>query len=171
MINAKSFSGLAFSLVILLAGIAVPQSSWSQDGESGAVTGQVTITRNLAAQRMRFRLYPSYKPIAPPPEASRSDEFQNVVIYLQPLNFDPPPLSSGVELDILQQGETFIPHVLPVTVGTTVGFPNLDPIFHNVFSLSRPSTFDLGRFPQHETRTVTFDKPGVVPFFAISIQT
>lgn len=132
----------------------------------GAVSGQVTITRNLAAQRMRFRLYPSYKPIAPLPEgAGRSDEYRNVVIYLKPLNFDSPPVSPQTTLEIRQLGETFLPHVLPVTVGSTVSFPNLDPIFHNVFSLSRPSTFDLGRYPQGETRMVTFNEPGVVPVF------
>ena len=134
--------------------------------EFGTVSGQVTITRNLAAQRMRFRLYPSYKPIAPPPaDAVRADEYQNVVIYLKPLSFDAPPVSPVHGLEIRQLGESFIPHVLPVTVGSTVAFPNLDPIFHNVFSLSRPKTFDLGRYPQHESRAVTFDTPGIVPVF------
>lgn len=156
-------------MVAVLAVFVMPERSWSTEPGSeqdrGLVAGKVTITRNLAAQRMRFRLYPSYKPIAPPPDAGRSDEYQNVVIYLQPLDFDAPALSPQTGLEILQIGETFIPHVLPVTVGSTVSFPNLDPIFHNVFSLSRPSTFDLGRYPQNETRTVTFSRPGVVPVF------
>jgi hypothetical protein len=143
-----------------------PGHEQGHESGSGTVSGQVTITRNLAAQRMRFRLYPSYKPIAPPPaDAVRSDEYQNVVIYLQPVSFDLSPISPGTGFEIRQLGETFIPHVLPVTVGSTVSFPNLDPIFHNVFSLSRPKSFDLGRYPQNETRTVTFNEPGVVPLF------
>lgn len=170
MLTAKTPSLLAVSIAALMAALATSQLSWSNESGHetgrGAVSGQVTITRNLAAQRMRFRLYPSYKPIAPPPAgAGRADEYQNVVIYLEPLDFDSPPVSSQTGLEIRQLGETFIPHVLPVTVGSTVSFPNLDPIFHNVFSLSRPKTFDLGRYPKSETRTVTFDEPGVVPVF------
>ncbi len=157
-------------MMALVAVSAIPELGWSnepgQEQVRGAIAGQVTITRNLAAQRMRFRLYPSYKPIAPlPAGAGRSDEYRNVVIYLEPLSFDVPAPSPQTRLEIQQLGETFLPHVLPVTVGSTVSFPNLDPIFHNVFSLSRPRTFDLGRYPQGETRTVTFNDPGVVPVF------
>ena len=36
-----------------------------------------------------------------------------------------------------QRNETFVPHVLAVTVGTTVDFPNSDRTYHNVFSLSK----------------------------------
>ena len=46
-----------------------------------------------------------------------------------------------------QRGEQFVPRVLAITVGTTVDFPNNDTTFHNVFSLSRVRTFDLGRYP------------------------
>jgi hypothetical protein len=55
--------------------------------------------------------------------------------------------------------------VLPIPVGSTVEFPNLDPIFHNVFSLSATRTFDLGRYPKGESKSVTFDQAGVVPVF------
>ena len=44
-----------------------------------------------------------------------------------------------------QIAETFEPRVLAVTQGSTVEFPNDDPFFHNVFSLSRAASFDLGR--------------------------
>jgi hypothetical protein len=64
-----------------------------------------------------------------------------------------------------QEGLAFVPHVLPVVRGTSVEFPNSDPVFHNVFSLSRAASFDLGRFPRGETRTLKFDTPGVVKVF------
>jgi hypothetical protein len=35
-------------------------------------------------------------------------------------------------------------------------------VFHNVFSLSKPKTFDLGNYPKDHTRSVTFPKPGIV---------
>jgi hypothetical protein len=52
-----------------------------------------------------------------------------------------------------------------VPVGSTVSFPNSDPIFHNVFSLSRVRKFDLGFYPEGQTRLVKFDKPGVVQVY------
>jgi plastocyanin len=64
-----------------------------------------------------------------------------------------------------QRGEQFVPRVLAVTVGTRVDFPNTDTTFHNVFSLARTKTFDLGRYPPHRNGSVTFDRPGIVPVF------
>jgi len=61
-----------------------------------------------------------------------------------------------------QQHEAFAPHVLGVAVGTTVDFPNGDPVLHNVFSTSPAKRFDLGMYGQGETRNVVFDSPGVV---------
>jgi plastocyanin len=61
-----------------------------------------------------------------------------------------------------QRMKQFIPHVLAVPVGSTVSFPNSDPVFHNVFSLSEPKRFDLGLYKNGESRDLTFSKPGVV---------
>ena len=66
---------------------------------------------------------------------------------------------------IRQASETFVPRVVAVTVGSEVDFPNDDPIYHNVFSLSRAKNFNLGRYPRGETRRVRFDRPGVVKVF------
>jgi plastocyanin len=64
-----------------------------------------------------------------------------------------------------QRGEQFMPRVLAVTVGTVVEFPNNDKTFHNVFSLSRVKSFDLGRYRPGRTGAVTFDRTGIVPIF------
>ena len=64
-----------------------------------------------------------------------------------------------------QRHEQFVPHVLAITVGTTVDFPNNDRTFHNVFSLSPVKSFDLGRYPVGQSRAVPFDKAGIVPVF------
>ena len=66
---------------------------------------------------------------------------------------------------MVQLGETFIPHVLPIVKGSTVRFPNQDPIFHNVFSLSGTKSFDLGRYPKGDSRSVVFEETGIVPVF------
>jgi plastocyanin len=64
-----------------------------------------------------------------------------------------------------QRNETFVPHLLAITVGTTVDFRNTDHIFHNVFSLSRVKPFDLGRYATGHSKPVRFDAPGVVRVF------
>jgi len=73
------------------------------------------------------------------------------------------PLPGRAVLD--QRNETFVPHVLAVAVGTTVDFPNSDRVFHNVFSLSKVKRFDLGRYPRGASRSVRFDRPGMVRVF------
>ena len=52
---------------------------------------------------------------------------------------------------VTQRKKAFIPHVLVVPVGTKVSFRNEDPIFHNVFSLSKPNDFDTGLYKQGAT--------------------
>ena len=64
-----------------------------------------------------------------------------------------------------QRDQTFVPHVLAITVGTTVEFPNSDLTFHNVFSLSKTKSFDLGRYSRGKSKSVRFDRPGVVQVF------
>jgi plastocyanin len=64
-----------------------------------------------------------------------------------------------------QRNETFVPHVLTITTGTTVDFPNSDRIYHNVFSLSKAASFDLGRYAVGRSKTVRFDRAGIVRVF------
>jgi hypothetical protein len=64
-----------------------------------------------------------------------------------------------------QRDTTFVPSVVAVRAGGTVDFPNGDPFFHNVFSYSSAQRFDLGRYPQGESKSVTFDEPGIVELF------
>ena len=64
-----------------------------------------------------------------------------------------------------QRGERFVPHVLAITTGTIVDFPNSDHIYHNVFSLSRTKSFDLGRYAAGRSKQVRFDRPGIVRVF------
>ena len=64
-----------------------------------------------------------------------------------------------------QRNETFVPHVLAIVAGTTVDFPNSDRTYHNVFSLSKTRSFDLGRYASGRSKSVRFDKPGIVRVF------
>ena len=64
-----------------------------------------------------------------------------------------------------QRSEMFVPRVLAIVAGTTVEFPNSDRVYHNVFSLSRARSFDLGRYPTGRSKSVRFDRPGIVRVF------
>ena len=67
---------------------------------------------------------------------------------------------------VAQQGAVFSPHVLPITRGSTVQWPNRDEIFHNVFSMSEAKQFDLGLYKgDPPEKRVIFDKPGRVDVF------
>jgi plastocyanin len=66
---------------------------------------------------------------------------------------------------IVQRGKRFTPHIIAVERGTEVDFPNLDPFFHNVFSLYGGKRFDLGLYASGETRPVLFNRPGISYIF------
>lgn len=63
---------------------------------------------------------------------------------------------------VTQQLQSFSPEVLPVAVGTTVEFPNLDRMRHHVFSFSPAKTFEIRLYSGEQVPKVTFDKPGPV---------
>jgi plastocyanin len=64
-----------------------------------------------------------------------------------------------------QKDKKFIPHVLVIETGTTVDFPNLDPIFHNAFSNFSGQIFDLVLYPPGSSQSVRFRRPGIVRVF------
>jgi plastocyanin len=66
---------------------------------------------------------------------------------------------------LVQKDKKFTPHLLVIPTGSSVDFPNLDPFFHNVFSLFNGKRFDLGLYESGSTRTVHFDHDGVSYIF------
>jgi plastocyanin len=87
-----------------------------------------------------------------------------VVLYLDGAGPAPDDPESHA-LQLQQLDRRFLPDLVVVPVGSTVSFPNLDPIFHNVYSLSKPKTFDLGSYDKGQTRKVAFPKPGIVDVY------
>ena len=81
----------------------------------------------------------------------------------RPLGKVPP--SHGPTPRLAQQDQSFEPRVVVVVAGGTVDFPNFDPIYHNVFSVSPVKRFDLGKYPRGQSRSVRFPAPGVVSVF------
>lgn len=70
-----------------------------------------------------------------------------------------------VEREMITRRKQFVPRVLVVPAGSSVRFPNRDPILHNVFSVSGGNTFDLGLVPRGEGGSVRFRQAGVVRVF------
>jgi plastocyanin len=73
--------------------------------------------------------------------------------------------SSGGAPVMTQRDTAFVPAVVAVQAGGSVAFPNGDPFFHNVFSYSSAQRFDLGRYPQGESKSVAFAEPGIIEVF------
>lgn len=65
-------------------------------------------------------------------------------------------------IDVSQQDKKFDKTQVTIKAGDSINFVNQDPFFHNIFSLSDAKTFDLGSFPKGESRSITFDQPGVI---------
>jgi plastocyanin len=63
---------------------------------------------------------------------------------------------------VAQQNMQFRPFLTIVPVGADVSFPNLDATKHHVYSFSPAKRFELKLFAKDQSRTVHFDKPGVV---------
>jgi plastocyanin len=73
---------------------------------------------------------------------------------------NPPPAAGTAVLD--QVNKEFVPHILPVAVGTLVSFPNHDQIHHHVYSLSRTKTFEIPLYKGETAAPIRFDQVGAV---------
>ena len=134
----------------------------------GAIRGTVTVQRKLTPRNVTpaAGLYQRGSGVALRADSKESVldyERSHVVVYLE--GEASGPVSGSVAAEMKQQDRRFSPDLAVVPAGSAVSFPNFDPIFHNVFSLSKPKSFDLGNFPQGQTRVVTFPRPGIVAVY------
>jgi plastocyanin len=155
-IQARS---LASALLVCLT--LLPTGSRGQAAGDGTVAGRVTLTSRVRGVPLPAN---AYQPRAVGRQApSGAPEIRNVVVFLRGAPFKG-ELRQG-KFDIRQEREAFLPRVLAVTRGSTVGFPNGDPFFHNVFSLSSAAAFNLGRYPPGQTRSREFTRTGLVKVY------
>jgi plastocyanin len=152
------------TLTFVLACVLLPRGQAAELPSSftGSVEGTIVIKRKLTKRKVTApaALYargPAVELGAEPATDPLAYERSHVVVYLEG-NLPSKPVTATMD----QKGRRFVPELLVVPEGSTVSFPNLDAIFHNVFSLSKPKAFDLGNYPKEQTRLVTFPKPGVV---------
>ena len=126
---------------------------------NGRIEGQVRLVLPPAGA-VPSGVYPSRRVTRPQPKAS---EISNVIVFVKdaPHRGEPAPM----HVTITQKDEAFVPRVVAITRGSTIDFPNSDPFFHNVFSLSRGANFDLGRYPRGETKSRRFPNAGLVKVY------
>lgn len=150
----------AATAVAMIAGVIVMLGGMPEAQQGGPVRGKVEIGIPVSTKRPTSAAYPGRTITAA--ALAPVSELKNVVVYLKDAPARPQP---PVHVEIRQRDESFLPRVVAVPVGSTVDFPNDDPIYHNVFSLSSAKNFNLGRYPKGKSKSVTFDKPGLVRVF------
>jgi plastocyanin len=135
----KGGSGSALAAMVVTCCCA-----WAPSGVS--VTGQVELVNSRD------------------PAVRKHKDYSGVVVWLEPVDGSVPPASSRTA-QMVQKDKRFIPHVLPIQVGTRVDFPNYDPIFHNAFSNFAGQPFDVGLYPPGTSQKVRFRRDGIVRVF------
>jgi plastocyanin len=86
---------------------------------------------------------------------------EETVVWLEPAD-GKPARQEPASTQMVTRNKTLLPHVLVVPTGSTVAFPNDDPISHNLFSRSPGNAFDLGLYRKGAGKSQKFDTPGVV---------
>ncbi len=145
MLSRKALRGLSLCLIMGNASIVTHAS------------GQ--LTEVVAAAKVKFTGTGS---------ASEHHSNEGVVLWLTPVDpaiTTPSHDSARGRLQLAQKNKQFVPHLLVVQVGSVVEFPNLDPFFHNVFSLFNGKRFDLGLYESGSSRSVHFDRSGISYIF------
>ena len=140
----------ALVTLVLAAGFAVVAESTPAQ----SIEGRVELPKASAERGISSRYQGG-------PEMAGAPDPPAAVVYLEgvfPMAGHDRPVAQ-----MTQKNLNFGPGILPIQVGTTVEFPNLDDTYHNVFSYSKTKRFDLGRYRKDENPgVVLFDKPGVV---------
>lgn len=134
----RSLAGVALAglAVLMLPGCSAPADA----GTTGTVSGKITVTEKGAAAK----------------------DPSGAVAYLVGFT-SPAPKTAAV---LQQQNHQYVPALLPVVVGQTVSFPNLDyDTSHNVFALD--PRFNLGQYRagRGDPPTHAFDTPGPVEIY------
>ena len=161
MLTSISPTAALASIALLVISPSPRTSSLARDtpDASGTIQGRVELRQNPADRERR----PNTADLGMPAPHDPSDRRRSVV-YLDPAPRAAFDAREEPHARMDQRNEAFVPHVLAIVAGTIVDFPNNDQTYHNVFSLSKPS-FDLGRYAAGRSKSVRFDRPGIVRVF------
>jgi len=147
-------------LVLLAAFLAATETLVSTAAPNVAIRGRVELRQAPGDLTRR----PNVSDVAMPRGHDPTDRRRSVV-YLETAPRAAFEQREDVRVKLDQRNEAFVPHVLAIVAGTTVDFPNNDKTYHNVFSLSPTKPFDLGRYAAGHSKSIRFDRPGIVRVF------
>jgi plastocyanin len=139
---------------------AVPPIHGRGAAASGTIRGRIDVRRSSQVVERR----PNVSALGVAARPAPTDSLRSVV-YLEAAPRGAFEQIAPAHAVMDQRNETFSPHVLAITTGTIVDFPNSDRIYHNVFSLSKTTSFDLGRYAAGRSKSIRFDRPGIVRVF------
>jgi plastocyanin len=125
-------------------------------------TRVLTAATSLIAALVAFRCVAGTLEISVADE--RGEPVAQVAVYATPLTGAPAKKPSAAKrtASMDQQHNEFVPHVLVVSAGTEVQFPNSDVVSHHVYSFSQAKTFELALYKGNTHSPLAFDEPGVV---------
>jgi plastocyanin len=151
------------ALLSVLSAAAVISAGASRAGQTtaavGVIRGHIDVRRSAPPVERR----PTVNDLGAPP--AHGQDFMRSVVYLESAPSPAFAVAEPQSASMDQRNETFVPHVLAIAVGTTVDFPNSDNTYHNVFSISKTRSFDLGHYAAGHSKSVRFDRPGIVRVF------
>ena len=127
---------LLIAFVLAVFGPTAPSAAVG----TGTITGRVTLAKNGT----------------PLTDAS------SCVVWLEGLHAPNLGSKPAPHVEMKSQGKKFVPRVVAVEKSAEVDFPNVDPIYHNVFSVSPANRFDLGLYRSGGSKAKKFDSPGLV---------
>ncbi|MEO8189668.1 MAG: carboxypeptidase regulatory-like domain-containing protein [Acidobacteriota bacterium] len=130
---------LALALALFGFPAPTPGAGPAASSSAGSISGRVTIV----------------KAGVPLPEAA------NTIVWIEGLH-SPGASGRSSRAEMKSQGKKFVPRVIAVSRTGEVQFPNADPIYHNVFSVSAPNRFDLGLYRSGGSKEKRFEEPGLV---------
>ena len=139
------------------------------------VHGTIVVDRKLSHRNVTAAAGLYQRGVAVELKADSEDplafERSHVAVYIEKGPEAPAPAglaasaAASASTSIEQRDRRFAPDLVVIPAGSSVSFPNFDPIFHNVFSLSKARSFDLGNYPKGKTRVVSFPTPGIVAVY------
>lgn len=129
-------------------------------GATGRIEGQVKLVLPPSSA-VPSGVYPTRRVTGK--SQPKASEISHVIVFLKDAPYRGDPVTMNVT--ITQKNEAFVPRVVAIARGSTVEFPNADPFFHNVFSLSKGANFDLGRYPRGESKSRRFPNAGLVKVY------
>ena len=151
--------------LLLASAIALPGgASGPHDSPAAAANGSIRGRVELKQPPADLEARPNVTGLGMPSSHGPTDRRRSVV-YLETAPRAAFDEREEPRAKMDQQDETFVPHVLAIVAGTTVDFPNNDRTYHNVFSLSKTTSFNLGRYAAGKSKSVRFDRPGIVRVF------